>query len=346
MKFISNQNFEKHMKPKVFVTNRMPESGIEVLRKECEVIYREKDEPIPHEEFVRSVKDVHAIFCHLTARVDKEVIDAAPNLRVIGTMTAGVDHIDVEYATSKGIYVTNSPAASEPVSEVAIGLMLAIARRIVEGDRYIREGKWKISWTPFMMLGTELKGKTLGIIGLGKIGYATAVRAKAFGMNLIYYDIVRNQKAEQELGIKFVSLEELLRTSDFVSIHVFLSKDTYHLLNEERLRMMKKTAFLINTSRGPVVDEKALIKALQEGWIAGAALDVFEVEPLPMDSPLLKLPNVILTPHIGNATYEARYAMAETGALNIVKVLKGEPPISLFNTDVMKIRPLDKVKVI
>ncbi|PUA31873.1 MAG: D-glycerate dehydrogenase [Candidatus Terraquivivens tikiterensis] len=336
------------MKPRVFVTNRMPESGMEILKKECEVIYREKDEPIPHEEFLKSVAETkpHAIFCHLTAKVTKEIIDASPELRVISTMTAGTDHIDVAYATSKGIYVTNSPVAPEPVADVAMGLLLAVARRIVEGDKYIREGKWKIAWTPFMMLGWELKGKTLGIIGLGRIGGAMAKRAKAFDMNVIYYDIVRNQKLEQELGVKFVSLEELLRTSDFVSIHTFLSKDTYHMINEERLRMMKKNAILINTSRGPVVDEKALIKALKEGWIAGAGLDVFEVEPLPMDSPLLKLPNVVVTPHIGNATYEARYAMAETGALNIVKVLKGEQPISLFNPDVMKVRPLDKVKVI
>lgn len=334
------------MRPRVFITNRMPEVGVEILREEFEIIYREKDEPIPHEEFLEDVKDVQAILCHLTARVDKEVINAAQDLRVISTMTAGTDHIDVEYATLRGIYVTNSPIAPEPVADLAIGLMLAVARRIVECDKYVREGKWTIPWTPFMMLGIELKDKTLGIIGLGRIGTAMAKRAKAFDMNLVYYDIVRNLKLEQELGIRFVSLEELLKTSDFISIHVPLSEQTRRMINEERLRMMKKGAILVNTSRGPVADEQALVKALREGWIAGAGLDVFEKEPLSIDSPLLQLPNVVVTSHIGNATYEARYEMCKTAALNIIKVLKGEQPISLFNPDVMKIRPLDKVKVI
>ena len=335
------------MKPIVYVTRTIPEVGLALLKQYCEVIYRDEISPPSREEILRNVENVDAIYCTLNEKMDKEVLDASPRLKVIGTMSVGVDHIDVEYATSRGIYIVYTPGVlTETTADLAFALILATARRVVEGDRMIREGRWKLAWAPTMMLGYDVHDKKLGIIGLGRIGAAVAKRAKGFNMKTYYYDIIRRRELENELGVEYMELPQLLKESDFISIHVPLTPETKHLIGEKELRMMKPTAILINTSRGPVVDEKALVKALKEGWIAGAGLDVFELEPLPADSPLINLPNVVLTPHIGSASYDTRNKMAEYAAEGIIKVLKGEEPENLYNREVVKIRPLHSVRMI
>ncbi|OYT67514.1 MAG: D-glycerate dehydrogenase [Candidatus Wolframiiraptor sp. EX4484-121] len=335
------------MKPKVYVARKIPEVGIELLKKFCDVNYRDEIPPPSREELLDAVEDVDAIYCTLSERIDREVMDRAGKLRVIGTMSVGVDHIDVNYATSRGIYVVYTPGVlTETVADHAWALLLATARRVVEADRIIREGGWEIPWAPTMMLGYDVHGKTLGVVGMGRIGSAVARRAKGFNMRVLYYDIIRRKELEEELGAEYVELDELLRESDFVTLHVPLTPKTRGLIGERELRLMKKTAILVNTSRGPVVEQKALTRALREGWIAGAGLDVFEEEPIPADDPLLKLDNVVLTPHIASASHDTRNRMAEYAAEGIIKVLKGERPDNLFNPDVIKVKPLDEVKMI
>lgn len=335
-------------KPKVYVTRIIPEPGLEILRKYVDVeLHESKEWPPSREKLIEKVKDKDGLLCLLTDKIDAEVMDAAPNLKVVSTYSVGFDHIDIEAATKRGIYVTHTPGVlTDAVAEFTVGLLLAITRRIVEADAVVKNGKWDKPWNPFFLTGPELKGKTLGIIGLGRIGRAVAKKVKGFEMRVIYYDVYRNEKAEKELGVEYVDLETLLKTSDFISLHVPLLKETYHMIGEKELKLMKPTAFLINTARGAVVDTDALVKALKEGWIAGAALDVFEQEPLPPDHPLTKLDNVILAPHIASATIEARQRMAELAANNLVAVLKGEMPPALVNKEVLKIRPLEKVKMI
>ncbi|MEM4535930.1 MAG: glyoxylate reductase [Nitrososphaerota archaeon] len=335
------------MKPVVYVTRTIPEVALTLLRQYCEVIYRDEMAPPSREELLKNVLNVDAIYCTLNEKIDREVVDASPRLKVVGTMSVGVDHIEVEYATSRGVYVVYTPGVlTETTADLAFALMLATARRVVEGDRMIREGKWKLAWAPTMMLGYDVHGKTLGIIGLGRIGVAVARRAKGFNMKVYYYDVNRRKDIEDELGVQYLELQNLLKISDFISIHVPLTPETRHLIGEKELRTMKPTAIVVNTSRGPVIDEKALVKALREGWIAGAGLDVFEMEPLPPDSPLVDLPNVVLTPHIGSASYDTRNMMAQYAAEGIIKVLKGEEPENLYNRDVVKIRPLHLVKMV
>jgi glyoxylate reductase len=219
---------------------------------------------------------------------------------------------------------------------------MAVARRVAEADRYVRSGQWKVGWHPSMMQGRDVYGATIGIVGAGRIGYAVAKRATGFDMKILFYDVVPRPEIEQ-LGAKKVDLDTLFKESDFVSIHVPLMKETHHLVNAEKLRLMKKTAYLINNSRGPVVDEKALYEALKEGRIAGAGLDVFEQEPTPMDNPLLKFDNVVVAPHISSASYETRSKMAEMVADNLVAFFEGKKPPNLINPDVLKVRPLQKL---
>jgi len=216
---------------------------------------------------------------------------------------------------------------------------MAVARRVVEADRYVRSGKWKVGWHPNMMSGLDIHGRTLGIVGAGRIGCAVAKRAKGFGMRILFYDVIPRPKLEEDLGAKQVGLDALLREADFVSVHAPLTKETHHLINEARLRSMKKTAILINNSRGPVVDEETLFKALKERWISGAGLDVFEQEPTPADNPLLKLDNVVVAPHISSASVETRSKMAEMVANNLVAFFEGTRPPNLVNPDVLEIRP-------
>ena len=327
------------MKPSLFMTREIPKRGLDIIRENFDVDLWPDEAPPSKEEIIRRVKDKQALVSLLTDPIDEEVINSAPNLRIIAQYAVGFDNIDLKAATKRGIYVTNTPEVlTETTADFAFALMLAVARRVVEADKYVRNGKWKVAWHPLMMLGEDVHGRTLGIVGLGRIGCAVARRAKGFDMKILYYDVIRREDLERELGIKYVDLETLLRESDFVTIHTPLTPETYHLIGEKQLRMMKKTAFLINTSRGKVVDQKALYKALKEGWIAGAALDVFEQEPISMDDPLLELENVVLAPHIASATHETRSKMAEIVAENLLAFKRGEIPPTLVNKDVLNVR--------
>ncbi|RLG51717.1 MAG: D-glycerate dehydrogenase [Thermoproteota archaeon] len=328
------------MKPKLFMTREIPERGLNKIKEHFEVDLWPEEAPPPKEVIIERVKDVDALVPLLTDPIDAEVMDAAPRLRIISQYAVGYDNIDVKAATERGIYVTNTPGVlTETVADFTMALMMAIARRVVEADKYIRQGKWKVGWHPLYFLGTDLYGATLGIIGLGRIGSAVARRAKGFNMRILYYDVFRREDLEKELGIKYVDMDTLLRESDFVTLHVPLTPETKDLIGERELKLMKPTAYLVNTSRGKVIDEKALIKALKEGWIAGAALDVFYKEPTPPDNPLLELDNVVVAPHIASASLETRSRMAEIVAENLIAFKEGKKPPTLVNPDVMKVRP-------
>ncbi|WP_297503952.1 hydroxyacid dehydrogenase [Thermococcus sp.] len=303
---------------KVLVAAPIHEKAIGVLKEAgFEVVYEEYPD---EERLIELVKDVEAIIVRSKPKVSRRVIEAAPKLRVIGRAGVGLDTIDLDAARERGIKVVNSPAASSrSVAELAIALIFNVARKMAFADRKMREGVWAKKQCE----GTELEGKTLGVVGFGRIGYQIAKIAKAIGMNVLLYDPYPNEERAKEVGGTFVSLEDLLKESDVVTLHVPLVDATYHLINEERLKLMKPTAILINAARGAVVDNAALVKALQEGWIAGAGLDVYEEEPLPKDHPLTKLDNVVLTPHIGASTVEAQMRAGVQVAEQIVEILKG-----------------------
>ncbi|MGB9777902.1 MAG: glyoxylate reductase [Candidatus Bathyarchaeales archaeon] len=329
-------------KPKVYVTRELPERGLKIIKEHFDTEVWPEYAPPPKKVIIEKARNVDALATLLSDKIDAEVFDAAPKLKIVAQMAVGFDNIDIPEATKRGIYVTNTPEVlTDTTADFAWALLLAVARRVVEADKYVRSGQWKVGWHPMMMQGRDVHGATLGIIGAGRIGFAVAKRATGFDMKILFYDVVPRPEMEK-LGAKKVDMETLLRESDFVSIHVPLMKETYHLINEEKLKLMKKTAYLINNSRGPVVDEKALYQALKEGRIAGAALDVFEQEPTPVDNPLLKLDNVVVAPHISSASYETRSRMAEMVAENLVAFFKGEKPPNLVNPEVMKIRPLQK----
>ncbi|MGC8971388.1 MAG: 2-hydroxyacid dehydrogenase [bacterium] len=322
---------------KVYITRRIPEPGIEMIRKEHEVEVNPYDRVLTREELLQAVKGKDGILCLLTDKIDAEVFDAAgPQLKVVSNYAVGYDNIDVNEATKRGIVVTNTPGVlTETTADLAWALILATARRIVEADKFTRAGKYE-GWAPMLFLGQDVYGKTLGIVGMGRIGQAVARRAKGFNMKVLYNDIRRiPEELEKELNATFVSLDELLEQSDFVSLHTYLSPETYHLINEERLRKMKKTAYLINTSRGPVVDENALVKALKEGWIAGAGLDVYEFEPKLVPG-LAECENTVLLPHIASASVETRTKMATMAAENLLAVLAGKTPPNPVNPEVLK----------
>jgi glyoxylate reductase len=259
-------------------------------------------------------------------------------------LAVGFDNIDVAEATKRGIYVTNTPEVlTDTTADFAWALLMTVARRVTEADKYVRTGQWKVGWHPAMLTGRDVYGATIGIVGAGRIGYAVAQRAKGFGMKILFYDVIPRPEIERDFGAKKVDLDTLFRESDFVSIHVPLMKETHHLVNAEKLKLMKKTAYLINNSRGPVVDERALYEALENDQIAGAGLDVFEQEPAPLDNPLLKFNSVVVAPHISSASLETRAKMSEMVADNLVSFFEGRRPPNLVNPDVMKIKPLQKL---
>lgn len=335
-------------RPRVYITRTIPEAGMNVLRTYCDIEVNPEESPPTKEELEKRLQDKDALLCLVTERIDKEIIASGSRLKVISSISVGYEHIDVAEATKRGIYVTFTPGVlTDATADFAWSLIMATARRVAEADRYVRNGRWKIAWGPMMFLGSEIYGRTLGILGLGRIGSAVVKRAKGFQMRLIYYDVIRApREREEELGIEYMPLENVLREADFVTIHVPLTPETRHLIGKDLLRLMKPSAHLINTSRGPVVDENALVLALREKWIAGAALDVFEQEPIDPRSPLLELDNVVLAPHIASATRESRYGMAGLAAENLISVLKGESPPNLVNPEVMAVRTLTQTKVI
>ncbi len=330
------------MKPKLFITRELFEDVIRELERYYEVEVWDRYQPPPYEFLVRKAREVDALVTLLTDKVDRNLLRQAKRLRIVAQYAVGYDNIDVESATELGIYVTNTPGVlTEATAELTWALLMAVARRIVEADVFVRWGEWfrlKTGWHPKMLLGIELKGKTLGIIGLGRIGSRVAEFGRAFGMRVIYYDVVRRRELEEKLGVEYRDLDELLRESDVVSIHVPLTEKTRYMINEEKLRRMKREAILINTARGAVVDTKALVKALREGWIAGAGLDVHETEPLTPNHPLTAFKNVVLLPHIGSATYETRHKMAKLVAENLIAFYMGKTPPTLVNPEVVKVR--------
>ncbi len=322
-------------KPKVYVTRIIPEEGLKMVREFAETKVWEGELPPPREVILEEVKEIDGLLCLLTDKIDAEVMDAAPKLKVISNYAVGYDNIDIAEATKRGIIVGNTPGVlTDTTADLAFALLMAAARRIVEGDKFVRAGKWK-TWGPTLLLGRDIHGATLGIIGLGRIGSTVAKRAKGFDMRILYYDIRRREDLEKELGVEYVDLDTLLAESDFVTIHTILSPETYHLIGEREFKLMKKTAILINAARGPIVDPKALYKALTEGEIAYAALDVTEPEPIPSDDPLLTLDNIIIVPHIGSASYATRAKMATMAAENLIAGLKGEMPPNPVNPEAL-----------
>lgn len=327
------------MQRRIFVTRELPERGLDIIKERFNTDVWSNYAPPPKKLILEKVAKVDALATLLSDKIDAEVFDAAPNLKIVSQLAVGFDNIDVKEATKRGIYVTNTPGIlTNTTADYAWALLMAAARRVAEADKYVRDKKWKVGWHPAMLQGRDIFGATLGIIGLGRIGAAIAKRAKGFNMKILYYDVVRRPEVEEKLGIMFRELMAILKESDFITINVPLLKSTHHLINEERLKQMKKTAILINNARGPVIDEKALYKALKEGWIAGAGLDVFEQEPTPATNPLLTLDNIVVAPHISSSSFETRSKMAEMVAENLVSFLEGKTPPNLVNKDVVNVR--------
>ena len=312
------------MKPQVLITRVLPEPALEVVRQACEVQLDPLDQPLTPAALRQAVMGKQGVLCLVTDRLDAQVLDAATELKVVSNVAVGYDNIDVAVATQRGILVTNTPGVvTESTADLTWSLLCSLARRIAEGDRYIRAGKWR-DWTLLLMAGSDIHGKTLGLCGMGRIGQAVARRAKGFNMRILYHNRQRlDTILESELNATWVEKRTLLQQADFVSLHVPLSAVTTHFIGVEELRLMRPTAYLINAARGPVVDEAALIQALQQGWIAGAALDVFEHEPH-VPQALQELENVVLVPHIGSASVATRTRMAVMAAENLVAVLRDE----------------------
>jgi len=318
---------------KVFVTRKIPTPGLDLLRKEFAITVNRHNRVLTKEEIIKGIKGCDGLLCLLTDQIDREVIYAEPKLKMIASYAVGYDNIDISAATERGIPVSNTPGVlTETTAELAWALLFSVARRIVEGDTFTRTGKFK-GWAPLLMLGQDVTNKTLGIIGAGRIGTAFALKSKGFDMKVIYTDEQRNEQLERELGAKKVPLSELLKESDYVSIHVPLMKATHHLIGEKELRAMKKTAVLLNTARGPIIDEAALIKALKEHWIFGAGLDVYEKEPK-ISREMKSLDNVVLQPHTGSGTIETRTKMALMAAENLIEGLKANIPPNCINKEV------------
>ena len=316
---------------KLLITSNIPKKIYDDLDKNFEISYHDSNVPLKKEEIMEIIKGQDALLCPLSDKIDKEVIDAGDNLKIIANYGAGFDNIDIDYAREKGIVVTNAPAPASAVStaELAFGLMLAAARKIVSGDKVTRAGEF-YGWRPTFYLGSQLKGKTLGIIGLGNIGKNLAKRARAFEMKVVYYSRTRKEDFEKEFDIEYLDKDEVISSADFLSLHTAFVPDLRHMISKKELEMMKKSAILINASRGPIVDEDALADALIENVIAGAALDVYEFEPR-VNNKLMDLDNVILAPHLGNATFEARLEMGENAKDNLIDFKSGKNPKNKVN---------------
>lgn len=324
---------------KIFITRKINSIGIELLKNYYDVILSDRTASPTKNVMIRKVKNVYGILCTLSEKIDSDIMDAAgSNLKVISTYSTGYDHIDIGEATKRGIYVTTTGnILSEATADLTFALILALSRKIVEGHLYIIEGKWKNGWIPDLFLGSNTYGSTLGILGLGNIGTAVAKRANGFNMNIIYNNRHQLPKTiEKKLNATFVTFDQLLENSDFLSIHTSFNKDNFHLIDSTELKKMKKTSFLINTSRGGIINEISLINALKNKWIAGAALDVFEKEPLPNQNELSKLKNVILLPHLGSATVQTRERMSKVAAINLHNILANKKPLYMVNRELLQ----------
>jgi glyoxylate reductase len=323
------------VKPKVYVNRLIPEEALKKLAQSCDYRIWEGELTVPRDVLLSEVAEVDGLLSLLTDKIDAPIMDAAPKLRVISNMAVGFDNIDVHEATRRKIVVCNTPGIlTETTADFAFALLLAAARRVVEGERNVKEGKWK-TWGPMILLGHDVHHATLGIIGLGRIGAEVAKRAKGFDMKILYYDSVRRPELEKTLGVEFRDLKTLLGESDFVTVHAPMLPETYHLIGEEQFKTMKKTAIVVNTARGPIVDPKALYNALRNHQIAYAALDVTEPEPIPLSDPLLTLNNILIVPHIASASVATRTKMALMAVDNLLAALKGERPPHIVNPEVL-----------
>lgn len=322
-------------KPKIFVTRKIAPEALDIIAEAGEMELWEDELPPPRDVLIKKVKGIDGLISLLTDKVNAELMDAAPRLRVISNMAVGYDNVDVPAATSRGIVVGNTPGVlTETTADFTFSLLLAAARRIVESDNYTRKGNWK-TWGPMTLLGQDVHHATLGIVGFGRIGMEMAKRARGFDMKVLYYDVAqREPEEEKSLGFEYVpSLTALLSRADFITLHVSLTPETHYLISTAEFGAMKPTAILINTSRGPVIDQKALYQALKSRRIFAAALDVTEVEPISMDDPLLTLDNIIIAPHIASASVATRTKMATMAAANLVAGLKGEIPPNCVNPE-------------
>jgi glyoxylate reductase len=327
-------------KPKVFVTRIIPEEGLALVRDFCDADIWTEELPPPRETVLQRVRGVDGILSLLTDKMDGELMDTAgPQLKVISNYAVGFDNIVVPEATQRGIAVGNTPGVlTDTTADFAFALLMSAARRVVEGDKYTRAGKWK-TWGPQLLLGQDVSSATLGIIGFGRIGKEMAKRAQGFSMKVLYFDeYAPNDKYAAQIGAREVDLDTLLRESDFVTVHTPLTEETHHLINHDAFARMKSTAVLINTARGPIVDPDALYHALHDGQIAYAALDVTEPEPIPLDSPLLGLDNIIIAPHIASASVVTRGKMARMAAENLIAGLKGERLPNSVNPEIYEER--------
>jgi lactate dehydrogenase-like 2-hydroxyacid dehydrogenase len=314
-------------RPRVFVSRIIPDEGLDPIAAACDLDLWRDDLPPPRDELLRRVAGRDGILTLLTDRVDDGLLDAAgPQLKVVSNYAVGFDNIDVAACARRGVAVGNTPGVlTETTADLAWALLMAAARRLPEGDRYVRDGKWK-TWGPLLLLGPDVHGATIGIVGFGRIGQAVARRAQGFGMEILYHDLQQlPDDVTGPLGATYLPLQELLPRCDFVSIHVNLSEGTRGLINAKTLAWMKPTAVLVNTSRGPVVDQPALAAALKGGVIAAAALDVTDPEPIPMDDPLVGLDNCLIVPHIASASRATRGKMAQMAAANLLAGVRGEP---------------------
>ena len=315
-------------RPKAFVTRRISNAALTKLAKRFEIDLWESELPPPYSELAARAQSADALLTMVTDKIDAPLLAAAPRVRIVSQLAVGVDNIDLAQCSKRGIAVGHTPGVlTETTADLAFALLLATARRITEADRYVREGRWR-TWGPAILLGRDIHGATLGIIGFGAIGRAVARRATGFGMRILYRarDAIHHLTEAIELGATAVDLEELLRTSDFISIHLPLTEETRLMIGAREIAAMKPGAILINTARGPIVDQRALLDALASGHLAGAGLDVTESEPIDLSDPLLRVPSVVITPHVGSASHATRSKMADMAVDNILDVFDGRPP--------------------
>ena len=320
----------------MLVTRPIPEAGLNILEPHCDLIINQRKAPLRYSELLKKVKGVNAILCFLNDKIDKQIMEAAgPSLKVISTFSTGYEHIDISEAKRRGIRVGyTGDILTDTTADLAIGLMLCLGRRMVAADNYLRKGKWKYGWNPDLMIGSDLHHKTLGVIGLGKIGSAICGRAAGFGMKILFTkrnfdqnDFNKNKSSDK---LEYCNLQKLVSESDYIVISCTLNEDSYHLIDYDKIKMMKRNTFIINISRGKIINERDLIRGLKERLIAGAGLDVFEDEPIKSNNPLIKMQNVVLLPHIGSASIETRNKMSVMAASNIIDVLKGRQAKALL----------------
>ncbi len=328
----------QQLKKRVFVTRRIPNDGLKIIRRDYDASVWQGEMPPSKEQIIENGKGCDGMVTLLSDPISADVIERLPDLRVIAQYAVGYDNIDLKFATKRGIIVTNTPGVlTETTADLTWALIMAASRRIVEADRYVRRGDWRVAWGPELLLGSDIHGATLGIIGLGRIGTAVARRACGFDMKILYSSLPTeaDKGLQENLGAHSVDMDTLLRNSDIVTLHVPLTPETKHLIGKTELAKMKPNAILVNTSRGPVVDEEALYQALRSKRLAAAGLDVFAEEPIRMDSPLLELENVVLLPHIGSASTRTRSTMAKMCAENLRAALSGARPPNIVNPEVL-----------